>query len=329
MKKIFSSIIILLQTVFLFSQTDMKIDLFDSILNKHIPSTEKETLIDNAYLIKDDSLYLVTVDFLWRIKNAHYIGAHIHIADSTVYVKILEPITNNGICGEKIKTGESYQMRLFRYYPFQLSHEIDYYHNYNLLFGKTIVSLQATDCLDYIFTTDNLHGLSYLDNNDSLCDDLSTEVRQFVYDNGIALQSFLAIIQKDEQKIRSLVDSCAVMNRQCKMAIPYSLVEHGNVHCLPPYKLKNQKQWFREKTDCLNLSDKLFFAMTNSYFDKCFFTEIFPSITINKIEVVYYQGKFVTYRLLWSSSLVSHSFCTYLSFKKYNNHIKLIGLSTI
>lgn len=301
--------------------------LFIFFLVQIVTSYAQAVIInDNNHLVKENELYLITVDFLWKIKNAHYIGGHINIADTLVYIKILAPKEKRDKkSNEKIKIGNSYEMTLFRYYPYELCHEIDRYHNYNLLFGDKVVCLQATDCLNYIFTTDNLQGLYYF-----VLDTSSTNLKHHVQEREIAYDTFMSILKKDQQFIDKIVDVPTVISCQRKMACSFSIVDHQYIRCLPPYKLKDKFHWCEIAAKEFNLPDKLFFMVTHlASFSEFSAFEISSYVTIKSIDSVYDNGKYMTYRILWVSSLDPYEFCTYFSFKKDKESRKLVGISTL
>ena len=285
--------------------------------------------IDNTCLIMDDSLYNVTIDYLWRIKNAFYIGAHTDISDTKVHVKIIEPKVNINSTVSRIKVGNTYSMRLFRYYPYPLRHSTDYYQNYNFLFGNSIVCLQATDCLSYIFTTNNLVGLSYYSENDDSSGNNSLDLHQRTKDQEVAYKTFTSIIRKDSLSIIDLVDTSQVMANLKKMSVSFSIVDHKNIHCLPPYKLEKKPQHFNNKLKGLAFPDKLYYLITYpAVFDTISAKEFEKALVISKIDVVYHYQEYITYRILWHSTLASYNYCTYLSFKYWNDTYKLVGVSS-
>lgn len=315
------------QIVNLSAQPNMGERRVDSIPTPREQKQETVVINDYAFLIKEDSLYNIIVDFVWRIKNAYYIGGHTNIADTTIYVKILEPETKNISMVPKIRIGDVYEMRLFRYYPYRLSHSTDYYHNYNLLFGKKIVCLQATDCLNIIFTTNNLHGLHYFREN-SFPNNFSSNLQQYIQRKDMASIMFWSIIQKNNQFINRHINSSAVKACQKRKSCPYSIVDHQNIHCLPPFVVKNNHRWINNATKAFDFSDMLFNMITSPYLNMNNTTELETSITINNIDIVYFNDKYVTYRILWVSSLfLPINCCTYLSFKKHKGNMKLIGIS--
>lgn len=315
----------LLQIVILSAHPNVESRL-DSIPNEQ----KQDTVIikDNASLIKEDSLYDITMDFVWRIKNAYYIGGHTNIADTTIYVKILEPKTKVNSKGSKIKIGDTYGMRLFRYYPHCLTHSIDYYHNYNLLFGKRVVCLQATDCISFIFTTNYLTSLHYL-NEDSFFRKTSLDKRHSIQEKETVITTFFSIIKKDKRSIKQLVDFSAIKACQKKMGCSYSIVDHQNIRCLPPFSIRKNSQGLKKSIKTFDFSDMLFNKLTTPYLSHYKSSELETSINIGNIGLVYSDDKYITYRILWGSSLFpSVMYCTFLSFKKNKEGIKLIGLSS-
>lgn len=299
--------------------------------NKTFPDVSRSRNIttDNTFLIKDDSLYNVTVDYIWKIKNAFYIEAHTDISDTIVHVKIIEPKVNNNSTMSRIKVGNTYSMRLFRYYPYPLKHSTDYYLNYNFLFGNSIVCVQATDCLSYIFTTNNLVGLSYYSKNDGYISNNSIDRYRRVKDQEVAYKTFNSIIRKDILSIIDLVDTSQVMANLKKMAISFSIVDHKHIHCLPPYRLEKKTQYYNSKLKRLSFPDKLYYLITYpAVFDTISAKEFEKALVISKIDVVYHYQDYITCRILWHSTLTSYNYCTYLSFKYWNDTYKLVGVSS-
>ena len=283
---------------------------------------------DYAFIIDEDSNYSFTVDFIRRIKNAYYIGAHTTVLDSTIFVKILEPRIAKPNRKGIIQVGNSYEMCLMRYYPYPLSHTIDYYINYNFLFGKRLVSMQSTDCLSYIFFTNNLEGLYYTNmESKSFVSNGSTKI-QNIHNTEIVYNIFLSIVRKDKSVTEPIVDGCAVIANAKKQADKYSLVDHRHIHCVPPFKLKTKRYKFNHDTKKLNLSEKLCYILMGAYSFRCAYdtNDIFSSITVQDINLVYDNESYVTYRLLWTSSLIRRDFCTYFSFKLSKNGMKLVGI---
>ncbi len=323
-RKSYFLFLFLIQIIFLSAHPNIVESRLDSIPNEQKQDT---TIInDNALLIKEDSLYDITVDFVWKIKNAYYIGGHTNIADTMIYVKILEPKTKVNNKGSKIKIGDTYGMRLFRYYPYCLTHSIDYYHNYNLLFGKRVVCLQATYCLSFIFTTNSLTGLYYL-TEDSLPPPFN--IQHPIQEKETVATTFFSIIQKNKQSIYQLVDFSAIKNCQKKMGCSYSIVDHQDIHCLPPFSIRKASQGLKKSIKAFDLSDMLFNKLTSPYLNHYESSVLKTSVKINNIGLVFSDDKYITYRILWVSSLFpSIMCCTFLSFKKNQEGIKLIGLSS-
>lgn len=293
------------------------------------PSKYTQVLIrDYAFIIDEDSTYSFTVDFIRRIKNAYYIGAHTTVLDSTIYVKIIEPLINKPNKKGIIRVGNSYKMRLIRYFPYPLSHAIDYYINYNFLFGSKIVSLQSTDCLTYIFSTDDLEGLHYINKKSRTSGRISSDPSQNFQDKKIAYKTFISIIQKDKSTTEQLVDRLAVVACAKTQARKYSIVDQQHIQCVPPFRLKTERYLFNHNTKGLNLSEKLYFMMMDACSLYCDYdtSELPSSISIHKMDVVYYEKSYITYRFLWTSSLFRGEFCTYLSFKKSKDEMKLVGI---
>lgn len=289
------------------------------------PSKYRQVAIrDYAFIIEENNTYSFTVDFIRRIKGAYYIGAHTIVLDSTIYVKILEPLIYEHDTNERIQVGHSYDMRLKRYFPNPLSHTIDYYVNYNFLFGRRIVSLQSTDCLSYIFSTDDLVGLHYINKNDSR----HKSPTRSEQDDEIAYSTFLSIIRKNKYTSEQFVNRLSVVSCAKKQAKKYSLVNHKKIHCIPPFSLKTRRQNFNEDTKGLNMSEKLYYLIMDGCFNYYKYDEsdLLSSISVNKLDKIYQDKLYITYRILWTTSLIDRNFCTYLSFKRCKGNMKLIGI---
>ena len=312
-------------TIFFISITDLSAQ---EIIGKDTNSFPIDTLAhqipfieihDYSHIINEDSIYLFTIDFIRKIKNAYYIGAHTMLMGRTIHVKIIEP-TLSKINKNKICVGKSYEMQLLRYYPYPLSHSLDYYRNYNFLFGEKVVSLQSTYCLNYIFTTENLNGLQYINekmNNNKL-------VPNYFVDSVIFI-----ILHKDNEKIRQIVEMSSVISCQKKFAFESSIINHNNPHCFPPYNLKHYYRMFKRKIFGFEKEDILLYLITDNYFYEKYSTFLnIDSLKIVESRIVFSFNTNCTYRVIWSLYPKQSYYITYLSFNWYNNTPKLVGISS-
>lgn len=328
MKKLFS-VLLFLPVIGAFSQgsTENTYQVFPQ--DPFAPKNPMVIINDYAFMVNEDSTYTFTIDFIGKIKNAYFIAAHTKILDSTIYVKIIKSKESIGKQGEKIKTGNNYDMRLIRYYPYPLTHELDYYYNYNFLFGKKIIGLQATFCMTYIFTTHDLDGLRYVVEKckPRMLPSFETPLRT----DSLANKVISAIINRDKEKIRNYTDSVAVMECLKKFSEICSpgVVRHGYSQCIPKFKLK-RSLYHIKKYKNLPVSEMLLYLLTDDFKYCTDLKSNNPSVKFLDTKLVHFDKKHVTYRVVWNLHQEKYTiqYVTYLSFNIAGCENKIVGLSS-
>ena len=173
-------------------------------------------------LIDENEVYDYTIDFISCIKHSYYIGAHAMIADTIVYIKILSPKIKGYQGYKKIKPGKIYPMQVKLLYPNPLKHSLDWYYHYVFLFRENVVCLQATDCMKYIFISDNLKGLRYIQSKDI---DTLPQFIQLMNTDSLANNIILSILKKANIGLNTYVDTSSVTNCLKKIPCGFSIVD--------------------------------------------------------------------------------------------------------
>ena len=286
---------------------------------------------DYAFMINEDSTYTFTIDFIGKIKNAYFIAAHTKIFDSTIYVKIIKSKECIGKQGEKIKVGDNYDMRLIRYYPYPLKHELDYYYNYNFLFGKKIIGLQATFCMTYIFTTHDLDGLRYVVEKNTILPRMLPSSETTLSTDSLANKIISAIIRRDKEKIWNYADSVAVMTslKNFSEICSPGVVRHGFSQCIPKFKLKRSRYHIKKYRN-LPLSEMLLCQLTDDFIYCTDLKSYNSSVKFLDTKFVHFDKKHVTYRVIWNLQQERYTiiYVTYLSFNTSRCENKMVGLSS-
>lgn len=308
-----------------FSQTDLKPESSVSAQDSLRSPKPGVNIQDNAYLIKDDSTYTLTIGLIKRIKNAYFVSARTRIMDSTVYVKILEPYFPKSQKNKRIRKRGVYDIQLNRLFPYPLAHPIDCYCNYNFFFGKKIVSVQATDCMSYVFTSDDLDGLFLTLNH---TDDSLHPVVKYALSHQLDSTSHRIIrsIIMHTHEIYEYADLTSVLRYANRLASPFSKSDLKHDRCVPPYRLKKPRNSFKHQTRQMDLSDKLYHLLGAD-----FFLRKITSIDFLETDMVYYDNRYVTYRIVWASPDLPTGIknVTYISFRVASGSVKMVGYSSI
>lgn len=117
---------------------------------------------DNAFLVTDTTYYDFLIYDIRKIQNGYFISAHTKIQEMPVRVQIIS-MDEKLFYKNKIKKGKHYRMKLTRYFETPLKRGIEHMPTYNVMVGRKSVAVLSTGYFAYLFVTQNLQGLEYLD----------------------------------------------------------------------------------------------------------------------------------------------------------------------
>lgn len=152
-------IILLVSQILVFSQEndyyypkDSLLPEYDIFKNNHL-----------SFLIKDDTYYNFYIDEITPLKNGYFIRCITIIDTFTVSAYVITDKIPKLFYAKKIKQTEVYHLCLKRYNVKPLVASLDTYENVDVMIGENIVHIGAAGSFNYIFTSKNLNGLSYVD----------------------------------------------------------------------------------------------------------------------------------------------------------------------
>lgn len=115
-----------------------------------------------SFLIQDNVYYNFYINEIIPLKNGYCIDCITKIDSFNVHAYV---ITNKIKIpfGNKIKQFETYKLCLNRYFAEPTVAGIHIYENLDIMLGDYTVQVGALGCFNYIFTSLNLYGLSFID----------------------------------------------------------------------------------------------------------------------------------------------------------------------
>lgn len=293
--------------------------------------------VDYSYVLQEEIPYDVKIALIRKIKHAYVVYGNIYFKDtvfvygrlrdnvlkqdSIVKVSILVPVNHQKCMSRKIRVGDTYSMNLSRYYPYPLKCGIDYYNNYNFLFGNKVIGLRE---FGYIHTSNNLNGLYYSAN--------STEQKfrlEYLEQDTILRRTSLNIISsvfyRDTTSLMSYIDAAALKSSYKKYVENTTMCRSIN---------DSQNSSFLKIKKALNTYNK--YSTNEEYFSMIQdnmpnWLDCNPSTLqyeITDYKVMYEKDNLVTTRIIWNSTFNEGGSITYMLIRKNSDGYKLVGLCT-
>lgn len=116
-----------------------------------------------SFLIQDDTYYNFYIYEIIPLKQGYFIHCVTIIDTFTVSAYVVTDKNPRLFYAKKIKQTEEYHLCLKRYNESPIGAGLDLYKNVDVMIGENIVHVGAAGSFNYIFTTKNLNGLSYVD----------------------------------------------------------------------------------------------------------------------------------------------------------------------
>lgn len=118
-------------------------------------------VLDYAFLISDSMYYDFYIDSIQRMQDGYFITAYTEIMDSTVRARIVTFDEELDLYPQ-IKKGETFSLKLRRYYDKPLRRKLEYKFVYPVLYNDKYMPILSTGSFSYLFFTDNIKGLYYI-----------------------------------------------------------------------------------------------------------------------------------------------------------------------
>jgi hypothetical protein len=323
--------LILLINLMGFSQNIVK----DSIPKDPLMPSNCEIVNYNFdFLIKDNTSYLCYVNKIYNLKNGYIINVKTKIDSIYVTFYITSSKTKNISSKNKIKEKHKYYLTLKRYFEYPICAGIEVYSNENIMIGDKMVNVGFPGSFYYLFISDNLDGLYYLDSNLIHSRYHILEKQQNPIDSLIF--NFINEINiPSSNNITTYVDSNNVKKMFQNYCFPYGQRKLKNSYSysemLPHYKIKLEK-WetfginpnsFQDLFDSI-LWKEYKLPLKNRIYNQGFKLKILKQDILNISEDSIY-----TYRVDWKNEGSSYFSSIILSIKQIDNKFKIIGINTV
>lgn len=277
---------------------------------------------DFSFLIEDSSYYNFTVSEIHKLKNGYGILLTSRICDTNTYTYVIS--RGKGVKnGEKIKVGNTYKMKLTRYFPEPLILSIEYPKIYDVMIGTEIIPVMATGLFSYIFITQNLNGLHYIDSLNAM--DIKNEIK----DDELRIQDFIyefinsISTQNDTTDLLSFVDTTSMKLVLENYSITITTRSPDFKSYKPPFNVPSFP-WFNVGID--NTEFNSFFKGVIKYFYKLPADYILSEKEV-EIFPLYISNDTYTIRVVWKSPYRTYS--AILAIKPYGNSFKIIGFNKV
>lgn len=118
-------------------------------------------VLDYAFLISDSLYYDFYIDSIQPMQNGYFITVYTKIMDSTVRARIVSFDEELDLLPQ-INKGNTYSIKLRRYYNEPLRRILEYKIVYPILYNDKYMPILSTGSFSYLFFSDNIKGLKYI-----------------------------------------------------------------------------------------------------------------------------------------------------------------------
>jgi hypothetical protein len=290
---------------------------------------------DFAFLIKDSIFYDYKIRDIYKIKRGFFITLETRTEDTNIIVKVIsfKHPKEKGSNKIKIKIGDTYKMRLVRYNKYPLIKSFEHHYNYDILIGKEAIGIASAGSYSYLFITDNLDGLYYIDSTTSANTyNYSKKARQQIHDfvyNVIRSMTF----KEDSSKLNLYMDTHLVHRSLYQHSRLYTNYPKWGIYKYPPKKTESFK-WKNFNIDTENFNNHFWGIL--SYFYNLPKNQ--EEIDINNIfsennvlsEILYYEKGIYTVRIVWN--IPNHQsgrffYVGYFAIKESEEGYKVVGFN--
>jgi hypothetical protein len=203
----------------------------------------------NIELIDENSYYHCNINNIYRMKGGYLINVIIQINDSLFLnsdiVSFRKKQLNPSSC--RIREGNSYKMKIARYYTLPLQQSLEYKRIYDIVIHDAMVSVLSISSLSYIFVSQNLNGLCYSDSTQLIsnmkCLEKNKEPVQYFLTSVVNAIYFC----EDSIFINDFFDTTQFIlaSRQYSKPISYWVDPTGPLMKYPPRNIRKEKHFLR------------------------------------------------------------------------------------
>ncbi|MDD4208991.1 MAG: hypothetical protein PHI52_01495 [Bacteroidales bacterium] len=283
---------------------------------------------DFAFLINDSTYYDCKVLKISKLSEGYTIRFGLKIGWRDVYAQVVTTNEKNKHF-KKIKVGNTYKMKLKRYFNYPLHRAIEYPLIYDVMLGKTINGVLSTGLFCYLFVSPNLDGLYYIDSNniDKMGKEIELEkkyIQDFVY-------RFVNTItfKKDSTNLSYFIDSTLIVKSLRK----HRQYLNNRGYDFNIYKIPKQvpfRKWALDKIDTSNFTSFFWGILKVDYqlpiyIDSCLNYEINKNDIL--IDILYYKYPLYTVRVKWNNPIKKINYIVIVTIKEDDYKFKIIGFN--
>jgi len=292
---------------------------------------------DNSFLINDSKYYSFKVISIYKLEDAFFIQLQTQIDNRNVIAYVVS-VNLKDKNKDKIKIGKTYRMKLLRYYEKPLSRSIEYKKNYDLMIGNHLVSILSTGWFPYIFVTQNLRGLNYINEIDTSLSVLKIPQNDFNKIDTLSCNLVKKIYDHDFSFLMKHCDTLLIKDiiKKYHVDVPdRTLVEKLMLtkRVLPPPKNVPLNNWLFSKVDTSKNFKDFFEEVVSIYYP-------FP-INMNyksdrlidcreiKWQVIYFLDGIYTIRIKWKMFSSKNDIYVFINIKKIGDEYKIVGFNRV
>ncbi len=305
-----------------------------------INSTPKDSLLffgsqirnnSFAFLIKEDTPYLCYINSIINLKNGYLINVQTKIDTFSINLNIVTTKKSNSNLNRKIKKNNSYYFTLKRYFEYPILVGFNFTRNKNLLIGDKMVHVAAKGSFHYIFISEELDGLEYLDS-------LEIYNRNRAYNNNkhsidTLILKFLNIISNSQifDSISNVVDtnSAKRMFHQYCISFGKRKMKNSYNYCdmLPDYKIKIQN-WTDLGVNPNSIKELINYELKYTY-NYPIKEKNVNCVVIDQKILNTTQDQLYTIRVKWKIDEIDSFYYIILTIKQIDNKFIIIGINTV
>jgi hypothetical protein len=308
----------------------------DSILVTPFDSLDlvNQQIINNdfAFLINDSTYYDCKVLKISKLTEGYTIGFYLKIGWRDVFAQVVTTNEKNKHF-KKIKVGNTYKIKLKRYFKYPFARSIEYPSVYDVMLGNNLIGVLSTGNFCYLFVSPNLDGLSFMDS--TIVDKMEMEKKK----KKQSLQEFILCFvkaitfQEDSNNIKSLIDSTLLIESLKKYHVflinrsPDKKSQSKPIPRRVPFR-----DWTFKLIDTSNFNT-FFWGMLKEDYNLPKSKKMYNDFTLCRddilIEILYYKYPLYTIKIKWKLPLMDYYYTVIITIKEDNEKYKITGFNRV